>query len=92
MSNEEVAEFVDTYRLMCSKNGEKYVVEANVQNSHIARLLCEEARIRWIMRGKKSSLYDDISCIIIEFDEVALYHTRAESNSKFSDVLEVLSC
>ena len=69
IKNNDVVNFVESYRNTCKKN-----VKASVQghlinpsNSCIAQMLCEEARVRWFSIVKEEGVnIDDISCIILE--------------------------
>lgn len=70
MDNIDVISFVESYRDRCKKK-----VRASVQghlvnpnNSSIAQMLCEEARVRWFSVVKEEGVsIDDISCVILEF-------------------------
>ena len=67
MENVEVINFVEKWKGMClNQANEDY--PANPNNSSISRLLCEEARYRWlgIAQTERVSI-DDISCIVIDF-------------------------
>lgn len=66
MDNVEVINFVDKFKGQCIGNSDEY--PANSGNSSISRLLCEEARFRWLgMAQQERVSIDDISCIVIDF-------------------------
>ena len=66
MDNVEVINFVDKFKGQCIGNSDGY--PANTGNSSISRLLCEEARFRWLgMAQQERVSIDDISCIVIDF-------------------------
>lgn len=66
MDNVEVINFVDKFKGQCIGNSDEY--PANAGNSSISRLLCEEARFRWLgMAQQERVSIDDISCIVIDF-------------------------
>jgi serine/threonine protein phosphatase PrpC len=72
MKSQDVANFVDNYKDFAQKTSVNYMnyAEINSSNSCIARLLCEEARIRWLaIVENDDTMIDDISCIILEFDK-----------------------
>eukprot|EP00744_Colponema_vietnamica_P006236 GILI01009066.1.p1 GENE.GILI01009066.1~~GILI01009066.1.p1 ORF type:complete len:421 (-),score=27.72 GILI01009066.1:57-1319(-) len=60
ISNEEVAEFIESNRHQASKNAE--------QGKVIAQMLCEEAQRRWMNNQEpgREHMVDDISCIVVE--------------------------
>lgn len=65
LSNEEVACFVDMYMDVSRKGGKEG--KAKVGAVSIARLVCEEARYRWMgLVETEGVVVDDISCIVIE--------------------------
>ena len=71
MNNAEVATFVETYRSACVRflpsDCPANIVDP--RNSSIARLLCEEARVRWLALAEADdTVIDDISCVVLEFD------------------------
>ena len=66
LSNEEVACFVDMYMDLSRKTGGKEGT-VRVGAVSIARLVCEEARYRWMgLVETEGVVVDDISCIVIE--------------------------
>lgn len=69
MENQEVTDFVSKYRHIANHDLSKSSsTSVNVDNSHIARLLSEEARLRWItVVENEGVIMDDISAIILEF-------------------------
>lgn len=65
LSNEEVACFVDTYLEISPKSIAKEA-KAKIGAVSIARLVCEEARYRWMgLVETEGVVVDDISCIVI---------------------------
>eukprot|EP00742_Colponemidia_sp_Colp-10_P002332 GILJ01002488.1.p1 GENE.GILJ01002488.1~~GILJ01002488.1.p1 ORF type:complete len:365 (-),score=51.72 GILJ01002488.1:87-1181(-) len=59
MTNDEVIQFVDEHRHSASRSDE---------GSHVAQLLCEEARKRWlVLAAEEDAIVDDISCVVMEF-------------------------
>lgn len=67
MENIEVIHFVDKWKGKCESIGNNEY-PANNLNSSISRLLCEEARFRWLGIAEKERVaIDDISCIIVDF-------------------------
>lgn len=69
MDNSEVADFVSKYRHISNHDlTNSGTVCATVENSHIARLLSEEARLRWMtVVENEGVIVDDISALVIEF-------------------------
>lgn len=67
MDNIEVINFVEKFKGVClNQANEDY--PANPNNSSISRLLCEEARYRWLGLAQQERVsIDDISCIILDF-------------------------
>ena len=66
MSNFEVVNFVEKFKKACKKEGGNSY-PAKPENSSIARLLCEEARYRWMrIVEEEDGLIDDISAVVIE--------------------------
>ena len=69
MENWEVVNFVEKFRNNSKNGGSEY--PARLSNSSIARLLCEEARYRWLgVVEEEDVMIDDISCVIVEFISV----------------------
>ena len=69
MSNQEVVNFIETYRDSCIKGLDVYPDDdiISFNNTCISQLLCEEARMRWILKIEDEETHiDDISCVIIE--------------------------
>ncbi|OMJ88839.1 hypothetical protein SteCoe_9139 [Stentor coeruleus] len=65
MENFEVVNFVEKFRGATSNCKSNY--PAKTTNSTIARLLCEEARYRWLgVVEEDDVMIDDITCIVIE--------------------------
>lgn len=77
MENQEVVDFVEAYR-HSSLRGEPLSskeTHSRPNNSCIARLLCEEARARWIyVVEAEDVLIDDISCAVIELKDSAMHY------------------
>jgi serine/threonine protein phosphatase PrpC len=79
MENQEVADYVEAYRWTCRKevNGLEAIDKARPDNSTIAQLLCEEARVRWLtIVEEEDVLIDDISCVVVELMESNLRLAR----------------
>lgn len=70
MDNEDVINFGEYYRSLACKEVKKHKdANANISNSIISQLLCEEARARWLRIVEKDDvMIDDISCVIVEFN------------------------
>jgi serine/threonine protein phosphatase PrpC len=69
MENSDAVHFIDRFRPDCFLSGSAYPARSN--NSSIARLLCEEARARWLrIVEEEDVMIDDISCIVIELTSV----------------------
>lgn len=70
MNNEEVLNFVENFREKSNRTGKKFKDAPCLQNSCIAQLLCEEARVRWMAIVEEDNVrIDDISCIILEINK-----------------------
>ena len=72
MTNKDVVDFVESHREICLKGVERPTVAEVItpENSCIAQLLCEEARLRWLaIVENEDILIDDISCIVVEFEQ-----------------------
>jgi serine/threonine protein phosphatase PrpC len=65
--NIEVINFVDSWKNKCAAQAtDEYPAAA--RNCTISRLLCEEARYRWLGVAQQERIaIDDISCVIIDF-------------------------
>lgn len=78
LENEDVVHFVEFYRNKCIK-GMDTRPEDNVvrpDNTCIAHLLCEEARIRWqTIIEEEDVMVDDISCLILEMNSCKISFT-----------------
>lgn len=69
MDNLDAVNFVEKFRSTSSSPTDLY--PATISNSSISRLLCEEARTRWLkIVEEEDVMIDDISCIIIELSSV----------------------
>jgi serine/threonine protein phosphatase PrpC len=69
MDNQDVVNFVECYRGSCCKGAGAGSGVAMPESSSIARLLCEEARVRWFsIVEDEDVMIDDISCVIIEIE------------------------
>jgi serine/threonine protein phosphatase PrpC len=67
MDNEDVVNFVETYRKKCLLDCQPPDV-VNTNNTTVAQLLCEEARIRWLgVVAEEDVMIDDISTIVLQF-------------------------
>lgn len=98
MDNDDVVNFVESYRKICKRKTRTSVQGhlANPSNSCIAQMLCEEARVRWFAIVKEEDVnIDDISCIVLEFKESSpdlILKTRKDIIRKISskgDDLEI---
>ena len=79
MENQEVVDFVEVYRAACRKevDGIEAVDVVRSDNSTIAQLLCEEARVRWLaIVEEEDVLIDDISCVVLELKSSHLLRPR----------------
>lgn len=69
MDNFEVVNLVEKFRNRCRSTGSSY--PARISNSTIARILCEEARYRWLgIVEEEDVMIDDISCVVMELTAV----------------------
>jgi integrin-linked kinase-associated serine/threonine phosphatase 2C len=69
MDNEDVVTFVETYRKKCLEQANP-PNQVFCNNTIIAHLLCEEARIRWLkVVAEEDALIDDISAVVVQFRE-----------------------
>jgi serine/threonine protein phosphatase PrpC len=69
MDNQDVVNFVECYRGSCCKGSVASSGSAVPESSSIARLLCEEARVRWFsIVEDEDVMIDDISCVVIEIE------------------------
>lgn len=69
MDNEDVINFVERYRGSAKKGELGDPQKISPVTSSIARLLCEEARVRWYsIVEDEDVMIDDISCVIIELE------------------------
>ena len=67
MDNEDVVTFVETYRKKCLGQADP-PRQVLCNNTVIAHLLCEEARIRWMkVVAEEDALIDDISAVVVQF-------------------------
>ena len=69
MDNEDVGTFVECYRNKCKLNVNQvcYGAEITPNNTSIAQVVCEEARLRWFtIVEEEDVMIDDISCIVFE--------------------------
>ncbi len=80
MDSSEVISFVATYRTKCAKNMTRQPNESvRPQNTIIAHLLCEEARMRWVqLIENEDVVIDDISCVILDFNT----YKQIDTNTK----------
>ena len=69
MDNFDVVNLVEKFRNNSKNCGSSY--PARISNSSIARILCEEARYRWLgIIEEEDVTIDDISCIVIEMNSI----------------------
>lgn len=80
MDNQEVVNFVETFRTKCQKELEFLPPSSDTvtsDNTSISQLLCEEARTRWCtIVENENVMIDDISCIILEFNQKVSAHAN----------------
>mmetsp|Transcript_22641 Transcript_22641/g.22407 ORF Transcript_22641/g.22407 Transcript_22641/m.22407 type:complete len:173 (+) Transcript_22641:720-1238(+) len=71
LENEDVVHFIEFYRGRCKRGSEDRAFDiVKPENSCIAQLLCEEARIRWqTIIEEEDVMIDDISCLILELNQ-----------------------
>ena len=77
MENQEVVDFVEAYRHSCLRDEplSRNDTHCRPNNSSIARLLCEEARARWVyVVQAEDVLVDDISCAVIELQDSSVQY------------------
>ena len=92
MDNKEVGVFVEEYRKSCTiLEDDEEVIETegrvDVKNATSCRLLCEEARKRWLEIMKNYDVdSDDISAIVLEFTQA---ESRGPSESERPLLTEV---
>ncbi|CAG9328007.1 unnamed protein product [Blepharisma stoltei] len=75
MDNQDVVNYVEFYRDKCKRGCTSPPVESKVSpdNTCIAQLLCEEARVRWMsILEEEDVIVDDISCIILELQPATI--------------------
>lgn len=87
MTNEEVINYITAYKDLAIKDieSERNSDVVNTGNSCIAQLLCEEARIRWLLVVEHENIMiDDITCVILEFD----HRTEKKSQTAYRMPLE----
>jgi serine/threonine protein phosphatase PrpC len=98
MDNQEVVNFVETFRTKCLKEIElPFIVTETItpSNVSISQLLCEEARTRWCtIVENENVMIDDISCIVLEFNQKVSAHANeikyyAQGTSKGEQVSDV---
>ena len=79
MDNEDVINFVESVRFLCSKSVLKDRGDnVNLFNSCAAQLICEEARYRWLTFVEEDDIpIDDISCVIVEFNSINHHKVKA---------------
>lgn len=96
MDNEDVANFIENYRIICKRKTRISVLGhlVNPSNSCIAQMLCEEARVRWfsIVREEDVNI-DDISCIVLELRETPVkvamkFRSQTKSTESAQDDME----
>ncbi|OMJ87819.1 hypothetical protein SteCoe_10381 [Stentor coeruleus] len=89
MDNNEVSNFVETFRRKCLKEPKNIDDENTINpgNSTIARLLVEEARYRWFgICSEEDAMIDDISALVIEIhtQELTEHDRGTRTCSRFS--------
>lgn len=98
MENQEVVNFVETFRTKCLKTIDSpFAVNDTIipDNVSIAQLLCEEARLRWgTIVELENVMIDDISCVVLEFNQKVSAHSNEikcvpQSLSKVQQVSDV---
>jgi serine/threonine protein phosphatase PrpC len=93
MDNEDVVNFVECYRGGCRKGeGRNGRGDVGPGTSSIARLLCEEARVRWLsIVEDEDVLIDDISCVVIELEPPLELQSSVDSLKVHTDPSKVVS-
>ena len=67
LENIEVVNFIERWKGQCDNFGSSEY-PASASNSTISRLVCEEARYRWVgMAHQERITVDDVSCVVINF-------------------------
>lgn len=80
MDNEDVVNFVECFRGGARKGEPHDTTRISPDSSSIARLLCEEARVRWFsIVEDEDVMIDDISCIIIELESASMNSYAAQA-------------
>ena len=72
MNNADVINYIAAFKDIACKtvDADETYVTVTPKNSCIAQLVCEEARLRWLaLVENENKMIDDISCIILEFDQ-----------------------
>lgn len=71
MDNDDVVSFVMGYKQSCRHHQHISTVNERIKpdNTTIAHLICEEARLRWVsLVESEDVIIDDISCVILDFN------------------------
>jgi serine/threonine protein phosphatase PrpC len=98
MDNQEVVNFIETFRTKCIKEIDSpFVVTETItaDNVSISQLLCEEARTRWCtIVEMENVMIDDISCVVLEFNQKISAHSNEikyvpQSYSKVQQVSDI---
>jgi hypothetical protein len=89
MSNQEVVDFVETFRRHCRKTMEGdprcLVTVRTIQalSTNIAHLLCEEARYRWLkLVQDEDVIIDDISCVVMELTSLLPFTSKRKNREE----------
>ena len=83
LDNGDALKFVEMYRKKSCKLANRPKEDANLENSCISQLLCEEARMRWIAIVEEDNVHiDDISTIVLEFQTDGYAKARAKAQAK----------
>ncbi|CAG9322694.1 unnamed protein product [Blepharisma stoltei] len=91
MTNEEVVSYLEKFSSQSNRKGLKAEFPITPLNATISRLLCEEARKRWIEISKKENvMIDDISCLVIEIenDQESLIKTLPDKDLEDQKVVD----
>ncbi|CAG9334461.1 unnamed protein product [Blepharisma stoltei] len=81
LENEDVVHFIEYYRNKCIRglDSRPMLEVIKPENTCIAQLLCEEARIRWqTIIEEEDVMIDDISCLILELNQSNIKVTRKD--------------
>ncbi|OMJ96140.1 hypothetical protein SteCoe_318 [Stentor coeruleus] len=74
MNCTEVINFIDKFRPLCKKNPEPVSFPVKAENTTVAHLIAEEARVRWMeICQDEDVMIDDISVVVVELKFLELF-------------------